>query len=118
MTTSIPLPITIEQIADVLKKLGQVERYQLQTLVPDLQFTTPIPAENKGNAQFAQLDAEMIHAFGKKPLSEDKTFFGGINIDEYFALPDEERGRLWDEWGGGDAWIDELEAMDETMSAG
>ncbi|MFQ5812682.1 MAG: hypothetical protein ACE5I2_05765 [Anaerolineae bacterium] len=31
------------------------------------------------------------------PLTEGDPFLGGLTVGEYFALPDEERERIWNE---------------------
>jgi hypothetical protein len=49
-----------------------------------------------------------------KPIPRDTLFLGGFTLGEYFALPDEEQARIWDEASEFD-W-DELEEVEVSHS--
>ncbi|MEM7536305.1 MAG: hypothetical protein AAF639_29240 [Chloroflexota bacterium] len=44
-----------------------------------------------------ELRRELIEEYGDGPVPSDTPFIGGITLGEYYALSDEEQGRLWDE---------------------
>ncbi len=52
-------------------------------------------------------------------LSPDEPFMGGLTLGQYQALPDEERGKLWDEWADMDLMeLEEHEVNPDALPAG
>jgi hypothetical protein len=118
--TMVAMPVTVEQIAAAIKQMDQAERERLFALVADSERPATIelqidPAE--AQAMVEEMRAELLEALGGEYLSSDEPFLGGLTLGEYFDLPDEERGRLWDEWSGGSNWMDNIEEVDVPPTA-
>lgn len=62
----------------------------------------------------ARLQAEVLAAM-EKPLSPDEPFLGNLTLDQYHALPDDEKARLWDEWANLD--LTDLEEREVALGA-
>jgi len=123
-------PITVEEVADIIKRWGQTEWQRLLDLVPALREiarsknqvapngSTPdaIPPRRvrtleEAEAQVTALRAEILADPNHKPIPRDTPFLGGFTLGEYFALPDEEQARIWNEAEAEFDW-DELEEVE------
>ena len=88
----------VVQVARLIRGLSPGEREQLKVLVPDLQRLpeTNLMIDKGGLRDYIQ--QELAKVGGEyPPLAEADPFLGGLTVGEYFALPDEDRGRIWDE---------------------
>ncbi len=116
------LPVSVEQVAVVIKQMGPAERQRLLKLVPELrQATIQAPSRTPGEIRTAveRVRAEVMQALGGQFLSPTEPFLGDLTLGQYMDLPDEDRARLWDEWAGID--LEELEELDvrpDAVSAG
>jgi hypothetical protein len=60
----------------------------------------------------------MLAAIGE-PLAPDEPFLGNLTLDQYHALPDEEKAQLWDKWGDLDLMdLEEQEVAPDALPAG
>ncbi len=95
-------PISVEQVATIIKQMSQVELQRLLYLVPNLEQKKPAkrPTRTKEEikASVAVVRAEVMEALNYQPIPRDEPFFGRVTLGEYLALPDKEQARLWDEW--------------------
>jgi hypothetical protein len=116
------LPVSVEQIAAVIKQMNPADRQRLLGLVPELhQAAMQAPPRTLDEARDAaeRVRTEVIQALGSQLLSPAEPFIGDFTLGQYLDLPDEDRVRLWDEWTEVD--LEELEELDvqpDTVSAG
>jgi hypothetical protein len=107
------LPISIEQLAAVIRQMNAADRQRLLTLAPELlQDALQLPPHTPGSAQEAveRLRTEVLQALQSQRLSPDEPFVEGLTLGAYLALPDAERARLWAAWTEVD--LDHLEEKD------
>ena len=119
MTTSVfALPISIEQLATVIRHMTPADRQRLLDLVPELrQEATRVPPRTPDEAQAAieRVREKVTQALAGQPLAPDEPFVGDLTLGQYLNLPDEARARLWDEWADGD--LHQLEERDVRPDA-
>ena len=106
-----PLPVSLEQIAALIRQMSPEDRRALIKLAPELREAAMQTKRTIEDAResVAQLRQEVLQALGGQPLSPDTPFLDGMTLGEYQKLPDAEKARLWDKWGEID-----LEALDEV----
>jgi hypothetical protein len=97
----VALPVTIEQIASVVRHMSTEEQQRLLELAPELkealrQRTPRTISEARAAAE--AMRQELVACLENRPLSLDEPFMGNLTLNDYLSLPDEERARLWDEW--------------------
>jgi hypothetical protein len=112
------LPISIEQLAAVIRQMNAADRQRLLTLAPELlQDALQLPPHTPGSAQEAveRLRTEVLQALQSQRLSPDEPFVEGLTLGAYLALPDAERARLWAAWTEVD--LDHLEEKDVRADA-
>jgi len=116
------MPVAIEQIAAVLRKISREERRRLLDLVPELR--DELREQPGRTVSQAQESAEamrqaLIHDLGKEFLSNEAAFLGDLTLGEYLALPDEERALLWKRWAETPAlpWT-EIDVRTDALPAG
>jgi hypothetical protein len=112
------LPISIEQLAAVIRQMNAADRQRLLTLAPELlQDSLQLPPHTPGSAQEAveRLRTEVLQALQSQRLSPDEPFVEGLTLGAYLALPDAERARLWAAWTEVD--LDHLEEKDVRADA-
>ena len=95
---AVQIPHRVVQVARLIRGLSQKEREQLKALVPELQR----PPETKlliDKGKMRNYIQQELAKVGNEypPLAEADPFLGGLTIREYFALPDEDRERIWNE---------------------
>jgi len=119
--TVVALPVSVEQIASAIRQMDQDDRERLFDLVPDLRQVAVRPSSRtvgQAQASVARLRAEVLAAM-EKPLSPDEPFLGNLTLDQYHALPDEEKARLWDKWADLDLMdLEEREVAPDALPAG
>lgn len=69
---------------------------------PVLAPCPPARTIEQAQASVARLRAKVMEIMNNQTLSPDEPFMGGLTLGQYQALPDEERGKLWDEWADTD----------------
>ncbi|SRR6266851_3749501 len=95
------LPISIEQLAAVIRQMNAADRQRLLALAPELrQDALQLPPYTSDPAWEAveRLRAEVLQALQGQLLSSDEPFLEGLTLGAYLALPDAERARLWAAW--------------------
>jgi len=112
------LPISIEQLAAVIRQMNVADRQRLLALAPELrQDALQLPPHTPDSAQVAveRLRAEVLQALQGQRLSPNEPFLEGLTLGEYLALPDVERKRLWAAWT--EVALDHLEEKDVRPDA-
>ena len=94
------LPVSVEQIAAVIKQMSTAERQRLFELVPEIPFQLlggkpRTQEEIETSVQALRADVKQIMT-GAQPLTADTPFLGGLTLGQYLDLSDTERARLWD----------------------
>lgn len=99
-TNVFTLPVSLEQVAAVIKRMHPEDRQRLLAMVPEL-AAEAIKQErllDEANRTVAELKAELLAELGGEPLSSDEPFLNGLTLGQYFEFPEVERAKLWDEW--------------------
>ena len=115
-----PMPVSVEQIAVVVRQMSPHERRRLVELAPELRkVLAPARTRSQARESARVLREEMLEELGGELLRADEAFLGGLTLEEYWGLPDEERARLWTGWAEED-WdtIEEVDVSLNTMPAG
>jgi len=121
MEARLALPVSIEQIAVVIKQMSRSDRERLLDLVPELRQVAPHAVRrqpDQGLTVVEHMRGEVGRALRGQLLSLSEPFLGDLTLGQYLALPDDERSRLWDAWA--EIKTEELEELDvhpETMPA-
>jgi hypothetical protein len=100
------LPISIEQLATVIRHMTPADRQRLLDLVPELhQEATRVPPRTPDEAQavIERVREKVTQALAGQPLAPGEPFVGDLTLGQYLNLPDEERARLWGAWADGDS---------------
>ena len=100
-TNIFTLPVSLEQVAALIKRMHPEDRQQLLAMVPEL--ATDAAKQKKlideANQTVEQLKDDLLAELGEEPLSSDEPFLGGFTLGQYLELSEAERAKLWDEWG-------------------
>lgn len=99
-TNVFTLPVSLEQVAAVIKRMHPRDRQRLLAMVPEL-AAEAIKQEkllDEANRTVEQLKEELLAELGGKPLSSDEPFLDGLTLGQYLELSEAERAKLWDEW--------------------
>ena len=105
------LPVSLEQVAAVIKRMHPQDRQQLLAMVPELATDAIKQKELLDDAEQAvkQLKQELLAELDRQPLSADEPFLDGFTLGQYLELSEAEREKLWDEWSE-----DALEDIEEV----
>lgn len=109
------LPVSVEQIATVIKQMGPIDQQRLLELVPDLRRLATQPSArtiDQAQTTVDQLRTEVLAILNHQLLSPDEPFLGNLTLGQYHALPDEEKAKLWDEW----AEVDVMDLEEREVS--
>jgi hypothetical protein len=95
---------SVEEVAAMIRRMNRRDQRRLLQLVPELNSievrdraasaVEPVAEADDLAMYIRELRAQYADA---EPLDEDAPFLGGLTVGEFFALPDEEQERLWDE---------------------
>jgi hypothetical protein len=99
MTESIvALPVSVEQIAAVIKQMSPDNRQRLLDLVPELRQPLEPRARTlrEARANMSLVREQVQQALAGQSLSPNEPFLGELTLGQYLALPDAERARLWE----------------------
>ena len=99
-TNLFTLPVSLEQVAAVIKRMHPEDRQRLLVMVPEL-AAEAIKQEkllDEANRTVAELKAELLAELGGEPLSSDEPFLDGLTLGQYLELPEAVRAKLWDKW--------------------
>jgi len=116
------LPVSVEQIAVVIKQMGKVDQQKILDLVPNLRkiaYETSSRTVRQAQANVSLLQRKVQDTLKKQPLSPDEPFVGELTIGKYHALSEEEKNKLWDEWADIDLMqLEEQEVKPNALSVG
>ena len=109
-TNIFTLPVSLEQVAAVIKRMRPQDRQQLLAMVPELATDAIQHKKLLDDAEqtVASLKQELLAELDGQPLSSDEPFLGGFTLGQYLELSETEREKLWDEWSE-----DALEDLEE-----
>ena len=113
MEARLALPVSVEQVAVVIKQMSRSDRERLLNLVPELHQMSPNTARRQGDQAVAVVERmreEVRRVLGGQLLSQSEPFLGELTLGQYLELPDDERGQLWDVWA--EIETEELEELD------
>lgn len=89
----------VEQVARLIRTFNQKQMTQLLELVPQLQITQSeqvnVSAKQKELAAYFDHQLETLPEY--PPMQDDDLFLGGLTVGEFFALPEAEQHRIWEE---------------------
>ena len=97
--TVFALPVSVEQVAAVIKQMPPTDRRRLLELVPELREVPPPSAPRtlaEASASAELTRAEVKQALAGQPVVATDPFVGNLTLEQYLNLPDEERARLWE----------------------
>ena len=108
------LPVSLEQVAAVIKRMRPQDRQQLLAMVPEL-ATDAIQLIEDAAQAVDQLKQELLVELDGQPLSLDEPFLEGFTLGQYLELSDAEREKLWDEWS--DIELEDIEELEVRPDA-
>ena len=108
------LPVSLEQVAAVIKRMRPQDRQQLLAMVPEL-ATDAIQLIADAAQAVDQLKQELLVELDGQPLSLDEPFLEGFTLGQYLELSDAEREKLWDEWS--DIELEDIEELEVRPDA-
>lgn len=114
----VSMPVTVEQIAAVIRRMGPDDRQRLLELVPELGESVsrrPSRTVSQAKTSAEALRQEIATSLEERPLSPDEPFLGGLTLGDYLALSDEERDHLWCKWAGEESW-EEVDVLSDAVS--
>ena len=82
------------QVTELVRRLDRDEIRELIRLVPRLQ--REVTGERSGLVRWAR-EQMAQYADEARPMQGEDAFVGGTTVKAYFALPEAERERIWDE---------------------
>ncbi|MDE0325161.1 MAG: hypothetical protein OXN27_14695 [Candidatus Poribacteria bacterium] len=99
-TNIFTLPVSLEQIAALIKRMHPEDRQQLLAMVPEL-VTDAVKQKtliDEADQNVEQLKEALLTELGGEALSSDEPFLGGFTLGQYLELSEAERAKLWDQW--------------------
>lgn len=115
------LPVSGDLFDAVINQMSDGEQQRLLTLTPQLRqavVTKPVYTKAQIEASVAAVQAEVLALLNHQPLSGDAPFLGNLTLNEYHALPEAEKARLWDEVAGADLFdLEEVEVAPDALPA-
>ena len=120
-TSVLSLPVSVEQIATAIRQMSKTEQQKLLALVPELRQEADVSSARtmaQMKESVLQLQTEVLAAINHQPLSPNSSFLGDMTLDQYHALPEAEKTRLWDKWADSDLLeLDEHEVAVDALPA-
>ena len=116
-TNIFTLPVSLEQVAALIKRMHPKDRQQLLAMVPELATDAIKQKEliDEANQTVEQLKEDLLAELGGEPLSSDEPFLGGFTLGQYLELPEAERAKLWDEWS--EVALEDIEEVEVRPNA-
>ena len=111
------LPVSLEQVAAVIKRMRPQDRQQLLAMVPEL-ATDAIKQKkllDDAEAVVESLKQGLLAKLDAQPLSLDEPFLDGFTLGQYLELSEAEREKLWDEWR--DIELEDIEELEVRPDA-
>lgn len=122
MTTAMPtMPVSLEQLAVVIRQISSAERRRLIELAPELrEAAAALPRTlQEARASVEYTRAAVQAALSNERLPSDTPFVGDLTLGQYLDLPDDRRALLWDKWAGLNlADSEEQDARSDALSVG
>lgn len=111
------LPVSLEQVAALIKRMHPQDRQRLLAMVPELTAEAIKQKRllDEVNQTVDQLKEDLLSEFGGQPLSSDEPFLDGLTLAEYFELSEAERAELWDKWS--EAALEDIEEVEVHPNA-
>ncbi len=119
------LPVSLEQIAALIKRMCPDDRQRLFKLVPELrqEAMRSVLERSEGTKRtlddarktVKQLQQEVLQALSGQLLSPDEPFLEGLTLREYLEFPEAEQAKLWDKWA--EISLEELEEVEVRPDA-
>lgn len=111
------LPVSLEQVAAVIKRMRPQDRQQLLAMVPELATDAIEQKQLLDDAAQAvnQLKQELLVELQGQPLSLDEPFLEGFTLGQYLELSDAEREKLWNE--SNEVALEEIEEVEVHPNA-
>ncbi len=111
------LPVSLEQLAAVIKRMSPENRKQLLAMVPELVSDVIQQKQMLYDTMQTvdQLKQELLEELDGQLLSLDEPFIEGFTLGQYLELSDAEREKLWDRWG--EVALDEIEEVEVHPNA-
>lgn len=117
----VAMPVTIEQVAIVVRNMSRTDRQRLLELVPELREASDMLLSAQGAegvTPVEQLRRDVLAALGGQLPAPDEPFLDNLTVSEYLELPDAERARLWDQWAkDADLSWDEVDVRPDALPA-
>ena len=116
-TNLFTLPVSLEQVAAVIKRMHPEDQQRLLAMVPEL-AAEAIKQEKlltEAHRTVAELKEELLAELGGEPLSSDEPFLDGLTLGQYLDLSEAERAKLWDEWG--EVALEDMEEVEVRPNA-
>jgi hypothetical protein len=89
------MPLRVRQIARLIRQMSAQERRWLLQMLPELRQTPAVPdAQTELMAYFQPRIDALAPA---PPMTDADPFVAGLSVGEFFALPEDEQARLWDQ---------------------
>lgn len=111
------LPVSLEQVAAVIKRMRPQDWQQLLAMVPELAIDAIEQKQLLDDAAQAvnQLKQKLLVELEGQPLSLDEPFLEGFTLGQYLELSDAEREKLWNEWS--EVALEEIEEVEVHPNA-
>ena len=119
-TNVFTLPVSLEQVAALIKRMHPQDRQQLLALVPELVTDAIMQKKmmDDANQTVEEFRQELLEELGGQPLSPDEPFLDGFTLGQYLELSEVERTKLWNQWSTvAIEGLDEIEVRPDAMPA-
>ena len=116
-TNIFTLPVSLEQVAALIKRMHPEDRQRLLAMVPEL-TAEAIKQEkllDEANRTVAELKQELLVELGGEPLSSNEPFLDGLTLGQYLELSEAERAKLWDTWS--EVALEDIEEVEVPPNA-
>ena len=116
-TNIFTLPVSLEQVAALIKRMHPEDRQQLLAMVPELATDAIKQKEllDEADQTVEQLKEDILTELGGDPLSADEPFLDGFTLGQYLGLSEAERAKLWDEWS--EVALEDIEEVEVRPNA-
>ncbi len=116
-TNIFTLPVSLEQVAALIKRMHPEDRQQLLAMVPELATDAVKQKQliDEANQTVEQLKKDLLAELGGEPLSSDELFLDGFTLGQYLELSEGERAKLWDEWS--EVALEDIEEVEVRPNA-
>ncbi len=91
--------VPVEQVARLVHSFDRQQKVRLLQLVPELQTIRPeeIGISPEQTELMAYLNRKLDTLPERRPMQDNDPFLGGLTVAEFFALPENQQARVWDQ---------------------